>query len=373
MLIEASRIAGGASGKGGGFIAEWATPKPLASLSFNLHNQLAKEHNGSKTWGYRNVSAAEIRLQGRNLPDKKLDAGDSSHLKVKSPSALDWLLPGSVQKYNEIGTPSDSGQVNPLVFTTTIAQLAEERGVKIIIGSALRINYDGDAVSSVTYISGDKTHTLMVTDLVVAAGPWTPKLLPKVRLLTPRGHSVIAKSSRALSPYILFPNIEPVPNSTFKYLISPDIYPRPPDEVHEFHTVYSSGPDGYEVPLPADTNSVEVDEEKCEEVWTAMSSVSQEIHDGQVITKQACYKPQIRKHEETEEVGPMVGPVGPRGLWLATGHDEWGIQNAPATGLVMSEMIFDGKAYSANCETLDPKHFLSDLAVLKPELVKVNA
>ena len=24
----------------------------------------------------------------------------------------------------------------------------------------------------------------------------------------------------------------------------------------------------------------------------------------------------------------------------------------------MSEMIFEGKAHSANCETLDPKHFL---------------
>ena len=30
----------------------------------------------------------------------------------------------------------------------------------------------------------------------------------------------------------------------------------------------------------------------------------------------------------------------------------------PATGLVMSEMIFEGKAHSADCETLDPEHFL---------------
>ena len=170
VVLEASRIAGGASGKGGGFIADWATPKSLAPLSFNLHNQLAKEHNGSKVWGYRNVYAAEIKLQARNLPDKKLNIGDSSHLNVKFPSALDWLLPGSVQKYDEIGTPSNSGQVNPLMFTTTLAQLAEGNGAKIIIGSASQINYEGDAVSSVTYIRGDKTHTLMATDVVVAAG-----------------------------------------------------------------------------------------------------------------------------------------------------------------------------------------------------------
>jgi glycine/D-amino acid oxidase-like deaminating enzyme len=68
-----------------------------------------------------------------------------------------------------------------------------------------------------------------------------------------------------------------------------------------------------------------------------------------VITKQACYKAQIRKHEEDEEVGPIVGPVDDDdvvvGLWLATGLDEWGVQNGPAVGLVMSEMIFGGGGY----------------------------
>ena len=54
----------------------------------------------------------------------------------------------------------------------------------------------------------------------------------------------------------------------------------------------------------------------------------------------------------------MVGPTGIEGLWLATGHDEWGMQNSAGTGLVISEMIFEGKAHSANCESLDPKHFL---------------
>ena len=93
-------------------------------------------------------------------------------------------------------------------------------------------------------------------------------------------------------------------------------------------------------------------------MYTAVGSVSKPIHEGEVITKQACNRPQIRPHEEDEEVGPIVGPTGIQGLWLATGHDEWGIQNAPGTGLVMSEMIFDGAAHSADCESLDPKHFL---------------
>ncbi len=63
------------------------------------------------------------------------------------------------------------------------------------------------------------------------------------------------------------------------------------------------------------------------------------------IAKQACYKPQIRLHDEDEEVETNGWTNGyRRSLWLATGHDEWGIQNALGTGLVMSEMIFEEAA-----------------------------
>ena len=120
----------------------------------------------------------------------------------------------------------------------------------------------------------------------------------------------------------------------------------------------------YDVSLPSTSDSVKVDEQSCEDVWTAVKSVSREIHNGDVFTRQACYKPQIRPHEEEEEVGPIVGPTGIKGLWLATGHDEWGIHNAPGTGLVVSETISEGAAHSADCESLDPKHFLRMLESL---------
>ncbi|OMP83242.1 putative oxidoreductase TDA3 [Diplodia seriata] len=57
----------------------------------------------------------------------------------------------------------------------------------------------------------------------------------------------------------------------------------------------------------------------------------------------------------------MVGAVpGVRGCWLATGHDEWGVSNAAGTGLVVSEMVFEGEARSADCGALDPKYFLKE-------------
>ena len=356
--MEASKIAGGSSGKAGGFIANWATPKCLAPLSFQTHNELAKQHNGEKVWGHRLVYAADIKLQGQVLDKGRKAGGLESELEY--PKELDWLAPGAIQFYNEIGTPRNSGQVSPFPFTSALARLAEDKGAKVIFGSATAINYrkDGEGVDSVSYKAKDgKVESLEATDIVVAAGPWSPNLLPSVKLLAPRGHSIVVKPTRDLSPYILFPNISAAPDSALGELISPDIYPRPADSMFGYETVYSSAPDDYSVTLPEGTDRIEVDDSQIQQIWDSIRTISHEIHDGEIQVRQACYKPQIRKHEEGEEVGPMVGSVGVQGLWLATGHDEWGIQNAPGTGLVMSEMIFEGEAKSADCSSLDPKSF----------------
>ena len=37
---------------------------------------------------------------------------------------------------------------------------------------------------------------------------------------------------------------------------------------------------------------------------------------------------------------------------------QWGIQNGPGTGKLMSEFVFDGKAISANIGSLDPRKIL---------------
>ena len=366
VILEASQIAGGSSGKAGGLLAEWATPKCLAPLSFKTHAALAEKHGGDKIWGHRSVYCADVELQAQDVGDSVGAANGAKNdviaQSAKVPSELDWLLPGSVKSYRELGTPSNTGQVNPYMFTKTLAKLAEDKGAKIIIGSATAIDYaeDNQSIVSVQYNQSGTISFLPATDILLSAGPWTPNLFTRVHLKAPRGHSVVIKPSRNLSPYVLFPTIAPPLNGSPKEILSPEIYPRPADRLRDFDSVYACGPDDYDDPLPDTSDSVAVDDQSCNDVWTAVKSISQEIHDGELITKQACYKAQIQPHKEGEEVGPMVGPTGVKGLWLATGHDEWGIQNAPGTGLVMSEMIFEGAARSADCDALDPKHFMKN-------------
>ena len=144
-LLEATEIAGGASGKAGGLLAKWATPKCLAPLSFKAHAELANEHSGHKTWGYRSVYCAEVELQARNLTKEGNDTtlgseNNSDSQKTCYPSNLDWLVSDSVKSYDEVGNTENSAQVNPYMFTISVAKLAEEKGVKIVIGTATAIN-----------------------------------------------------------------------------------------------------------------------------------------------------------------------------------------------------------------------------------------
>lgn len=86
-----------------------------------------------------------------------------------------------------------------------------------------------------------------------------------------------------------------------------------------------------------------------------IGTISTALRLSQVKTKQACYLPQHIRFDK--EYGPLIGQTSVPHLWVAAGHTCWGIQNGPATGYLMAEMILDGKARSANIDRLDPGKF----------------
>jgi glycine/D-amino acid oxidase-like deaminating enzyme len=114
--------------------------------------------------------------------------------------------------------------------------------------------------------------------------------------------------------------------------------------------VYACGDGDKVVPLPPTSAEVEVDQERCQEIVDQVGSISDELRDGAVEIRQACYLP-----NSTGFGGPLVGLTNDKGLYLASGHTCWGIQNGPGTGKLMSEFVFDGKAKSAKIGSLDPR------------------
>lgn len=382
-------IAGGASGKAGGLLALWAFPSNIVPLSFRLHDELAQEHNGAERWGYRRCYASQVECEAR-LPGGLLANKDAAQdaiagedvtkglhkdhrkkikalKKVGAPDDLDWLdTEHSLAAYEGMGTPDNTAQVHPELFTRSMAQLAEEKGVTIITGArvtSIQKSSDNGTVESVTYLKDGKEEHLPTTDCVVAAGPWTSRLLPNVPVTASRAHSVVIKTPRPVSAYALFTSIAlptgfpaptperargtPAAQQPLKRMqvVEPEIYARPDG------TAYACGPTDTTVKLPLTTAEVEVDRARCEDIVNQVGGISDELgKDGEVLAKQACYLPQG---------GPFIGEVGgTKGLIVAAGHTCWGIQNAPGTGKLVSEIILEGMAKSAKLGGCDPSRIL---------------
>jgi glycine/D-amino acid oxidase-like deaminating enzyme len=380
-LLEATKIAGGASGKAGGLLALWAYPAAIVPLSYRLHKQLADEHGGAERWGYRAVHCGQIDAKGRPLREPSVASAqdratnekdeESVSLQKRSkkaiallkragvPKDLNWVDPESTIAYEEMGDPRTTAQVHPYMFTTAMVQLAEEKGVKIVYGSATSINTSEDgSVESVAYTPKDDntTHTLTATDIVLSAGPWTQRVWPLAPISALRAHSVTIRPSRPVSAYALFTSIS-LPKDFYPRTsitrrgsshVTPEIYARPNNEV------YACGEGDRLVPLPATTELVEVDPQRCQDIVDYVGSISDELRDGEVTAKQACYLPNV-----SAGGGPLIGKTKVKGLVLASGHTCWGIQNGPGTGKLVSEIVFDGEAKSAKITEgdLDPKTF----------------
>lgn len=384
-------------------LAVWAYPSNIVPLSFKLHQDLALEHGGEEKWGYRRVLCGNLEARGRKRSELEglgpapgllagLSLGKRAEAKKKAwsgaglPKDLDWILPELVTAYEKMGGSRETAQVHPYHFTMALMRMAEESGAELVIGSVKEINYadassptstppptrrtSGDKspsvasisssssrsrrkVESITYLDKESNDlvTIPATHAVLALGPWTSKLFPAAPITGLRAHSVTITPAYPVSGYALFTEltIPSTPDARYRGPVSPEIYARPNNEI------YVCGEGDMDVEVPETSADVEVDEARCDDLISQVSSVSDHIRLGRVTRKQACYLPVLNIGGSG---GPLIGEAGTEGLYLASGHSCWGINNAPATGLLLSEMIFEGKAKSADIRQLDPRRIL---------------
>ncbi|KAF7910143.1 hypothetical protein BELL_0192g00120 [Botrytis elliptica] len=368
-ILEATEIAGGSSGKAGSLLASWATPSCLAPLSFKLHMELAEMYKGSLCWGYRRVHCADMAFDTRN--------NTSAIESIDRFGTLKWINRSGIKAFSEIGKPDDTAQLHPKSLTNYLLNLAQAKGLKVIIAPATSINYSSnrEAVHSVEYSEHGTKRQIHATDTIIAAGPWSPKLLPRIPVYGVRSHSILMKPSKSLSPYVLFPIFDPpISKESPEYkenhsmqwndketiIDNIEIYPRPGPPFDPEEIVYGCGPSDYPQ-LPESTNKVLVDPNMIASIRNAASTISPEIENGEFVLGQACFRPQIQKHAEGEAVGPIVGGVpGVTGLWIATGHDEWGVQNSQGTGKILAGMVMRDELEGVDVKALDLRNFFGE-------------
>jgi glycine/D-amino acid oxidase-like deaminating enzyme len=115
------------------------------------------------------------------------------------------------------------------------------------------------------------------------------------------------------------------------------------------------------VPLPLDPSTITPDADAIDRIEAICERLSPAFRPDRIIARQACFRP------VTEDGLPLIGKVPQlEGAYVATGHNVWGILNAPATGEALAELIADGGSRTIDLAPFDPAR----LQRLHPSLLR---
>ncbi len=328
-VVERCEIACAASGKSGGFLAlDWCDGTPqeaLARESFNLHAELPNRLG--EDYGYRRVETFQVAAS-RSAEVKRFR-------RLASPSWLD----GNCAVYSAIGSEATTAQLQPQRFTRALMNAAVAGGASLLLGEVTGIELDAHA-SKVTGVRvGDEL--LPADAAVIAMGPWSvlaSAWLPFPLVAGLKSHSVVIRPADPVPAQALFVEFVADPGEAR----SPEVVPRADGEV------YVCGISD-EQPLPANPSMVSVRDEACDELHALSGVLSTALGRGRVVRRQACYRPICK------DALPILGKLpGVAGAYVASGHNCWGMLNAPASGLAMAELIANGAAQSIDLSPFDP-------------------
>ncbi|PGH17475.1 hypothetical protein AJ79_01075 [Helicocarpus griseus UAMH5409] len=377
-----------ASGYGAGFLArDWFSPElsSLGALSFDLHEQLAREHGGHEKWGYMRSTAYGLQVQyadgqrSASGHDWLRQGASRGEVAVKRDKALEeeeaspgWLtdqVGGVVERISDV---KGAAQVDPLRLCKFLLAKCIERGVHVHNPArAISLVKDPSSGSIIAIKARNQTtnvvSTIPCTSLVFAAGAWTPRafttLFPdsstRIPVTSLSGYSILLRSPRHTlshesdtyggASHALFTTH---PRSC---AFSPETFSRGGAEI------YLAGLNSAETPLPELASDAHGMMEKDKVVRVKRAAVTLmgrldpnvtsrgkegqgNIDDLEVIREALCFRPWtesgrpiIARIGERVLGNGVAGPVG--GVFMATGHGPWGISMSLGTGKVVAEMV----------------------------------
>jgi glycine/D-amino acid oxidase-like deaminating enzyme len=337
IVVERAEVAAAASGKAGGFLAlDWCGGTPLDALarrSFALHAALPDEIAGD--WGYRGMTA----YSGFVVPERDARRHPACE--------LDWLSDGVIIA-SRLGTPETTAIVHPRKFTTAVMHAAQGQGAELRRGRITGMLRE--ARSTVTGVEVDGG-VIAADAVVVALGPWS---------LLAAGWIDLPAVFGQRSPSLVY-DISDVPAQALfleyqeeREVLNVEVFPRADGSTHV--TAFSD-----QAPLPLDPAAVTPEPGEIDRLQAICERLSPHFRAERIIARQACFRPLA------QDGLPLIGKVG-EGAYVATGHNVWGILNAPATGEALAELIADGVARSTDLKPFDPVR----LPPLDPSLLRTT-
>jgi glycine/D-amino acid oxidase-like deaminating enzyme len=340
IVIERAEVAAAASGKAGGFLAlDWCAGTPLDALarrSFHLHAALPDEIAGD--WAYQHMTA----YSGFVVSDRD----GRRH----APANLDWLSDGVVITHR-LGTPETTAIVHPRKFTSAMMAAAQRHGAQLRSGrvSSIARSADGSRARGVE-VDGD---VVEADAIVIAMGPWSViaagwMSLPEV--FGQRSPSLVYDTGTDVPADALFLEYE----QESRAVVTVEVFPRADGSTHV--TAFSE-----QSALPLDPAAVTPDASEIDRLQTISERLSPVFKPERIIARQVCFRP------VTQDGLPLIGNVPQNeNVYVATGHNVWGILNAPATGEALAELIAEGVSGTTDLTPFDPAR----LRPLNPSLLR---
>jgi glycine/D-amino acid oxidase-like deaminating enzyme len=323
-LVEERALAAGASGRNSGSLQHPFEPvfNRLHAASLAMYRELSELEGGFR------LPAAPSGLLLVSRQRQPLAAAEA-HLNELAPELSPQLLEPTALRDRE---PALGGElwalaletgypVVPAAATLAYAQRAARAGADIIVGSAAR------PIIRAGRIAGARLDTGEVIDcakLLVAAGPWTPGLLPGWADESP----IVATWGLVVSVRLAHP-----PTAILE---ETGIDARGSAEPISFSLVTTDGLSSVgSTFLPA---APEPDEMSATVMRRAARFVPA-LSDAPVDSVRICARPVSR------DGLPFVGPVGSAdGLFVCAGHGPWGISTGPASAKLAVDLMLGRRA-----------------------------
>src|ERR1700716_1295967 len=263
---------------------------------------------------------------------------------------LDWLAAGVVIA-SRLGTAETTAIVHPSAFTTAMMSAAQSPGAKGRRGRITGIvrRADGMTVGGVEVDGG----VIEADAVVVAMGPWSvlaAEWMSLPAVFGQRSPSLVYDTGTDVPADALFLDYHEESGA----VVTVEVFPRA--NGNTLVTAFSD-----QAPLPFDPAAVAPEPGEIDRLQMISRRIAPALRPEKIIARQACFRP------VTDDGLPLIGRVPQiEGVYAATGHNVWGILNAPATGEALAGLIADGVARSTDLTPFDPMR----LQPLDPSLLR---
>ena len=342
VLVEASDIGAGASGRNLGAIQHPfdAVLAPLYRESLTRYRALSDATDAGFAVGR---SPAGLLLLNRDpaaaarQAERMADAVPELEPILLDPGELAAVEPSLAEGLSAVRL-STGYPVPPAAATAAWAELAERRGARLLVGSAGRpLVVDGRAEG----VALDDGSVIAAGAVLVAAGPWTP------RLVDPSG---------AWRPIV------PTYGVTLQLRVAGNAVPRHIVEEDEVDAINRAGaateraaavdvdedpPSLFSLASAAGISTLgstflpaEPDPTRIEPLLLRRAAgFLPALTEAEVVGSRMCARPQ------SIDGRPFIGAVGGvDALFVCAGHGPWGISTGPASAAIASRAVLDGTA-----------------------------